>query len=580
MSGFRDKLRTPFTWLFGALVVLSFLTFFAGQLQTLDAAFTGKSNGEGQSLGLEIPLSSTLNRFTVTQLEPQGGAAEAGLRIGDTVQFETLADLLIPAKPGDKIPVTVERGDQRFETTIVAQAPQPRSLADMIGMATFAAFGLATLAFGALLVLRGRGNRHATFLGLMLIAIIQAYPVSWLPRATVVPVVLVTSVSMDMVMGYVWPIFCMEISGGQSSPRQVKIVYGIALAFTVALLIQGIVPGLSLSVFAVIVLVHQLVGYTIVAINYRKNEAAARNRIKLVVIAFVCFMLLIVGENLVTFASPSVEFAALLLGISALALLAYAILKQRLFDLNFAINRTLVYGSVSFVLLASFGLAEWGVDHVIPESWHEGSLAISAGIAVALFLSFHRLRDWMEHHIERLFFSSWQRAEASLKRFVESAGHFDRIEVLCKSFAEALSHFAGGAHVALYLRESGGNYRRETGSLAGNAGYTDDPAFALMRAERRPIELAQTDSTLPGELALPMLDQGVLVGFVLLAGKPDGVHYRPDEIANLGWAAHQVGLDLQALHARELEAEVSLLRHDKQELLAILGELKLAKGKS
>ena len=152
--------------------------------------------------------------------------------------------------------------------------------------------------------------------------------------------------------------------------------------------------------------------------------------------------------------------------------------------------------------------------------------------------------------------------------------------MLCKSFAEALSHFAGGAHVALYLRESGGNYRRETGSLAGNAGYTDDPAFALMRAERRPIELAQTDSTLPGELALPMLDQGVLVGFVLLAGKPDGVHYRPDEIANLGWAAHQVGLDLQALHARELEAEVSLLRHDKQELLAILGELKLAKGKS
>jgi hypothetical protein len=57
-----------------------------------------------------------------------------------------------------------------------------------------------------------------------------------------------------------------------------------------------------------------------------------------------------------------------------------------------------------------------------------------------------------------------------------------------------------------------------------------------------------------------MLDQGALAGFVLVGGKPDDADYRPDEVELLGWAAHQVGLDLQALHARDLEAQVVSLK--------------------
>jgi hypothetical protein len=43
-----------------------------------------------------------------------------------------------------------------------------------------------------------------------------------------------------------------------------------------------------------------------------------------------------------------------------LGLLTHAISRKRLFDFGFAINRTLVYGAISFTLLANFGLAEWG----------------------------------------------------------------------------------------------------------------------------------------------------------------------------------------------------------------------------
>jgi hypothetical protein len=180
---------------------------------------------------------------------------------------------------------------------------------------------------------------------------------------------------------------------------------------------------------------------------------------------------------------------------------------------------------------------------------------------VLLFLSFYRLHHWFEHHIERLFFRSWQEAEKELKRFVQSAGHFDKSSALCKAAADAISRYAEGAGAALYLRGSDGAFGKEAGRLAGaRKSYPDDdPAFALMRGERTPVELARAHGALPGELALPMLEQGSLIGFVLLAAKPDGAHYRPDEVQNLGWAAHQVGLDLQALQARDLRAQVALL---------------------
>jgi hypothetical protein len=192
------------------------------------------------------------------------------------------------------------------------------------------------------------------------------------------------------------------------------------------------------------------------------------------------------------------------------------------------------------------------------------------------------VRDWIERQIERLFFSSWHRAEAALRRFVESAGHFDKMPKLCSSFTKAVTKYAQGAASALYLREGDGSYRLEAGMLDGAepAYADDDQVFALMRGERRPIDLSQVDGLVPGALALPMLDQGKLIGFVLLGEKPSRASYRPDEIENLGWAAHQVGLDLRALHARQLEDEVTTLSNQNAALSAALGRLRPVRGQA
>ena len=74
-----------------------------------------------------------------------------------------------------------------------------------------------------------------------------------------------------------------------------------------------------------------------------------------------------------------------------------------------------------------------------------------------------------------------------------------------------------------------------------------------MRAEQGPVVPAEIGSPIDAALALPMMHQAALAGFVLLGPKPTGEDYRPDEIEVMAWATHQIGLDLQAIRVRELE---------------------------
>jgi hypothetical protein len=452
------------------------------------------------------------------------------------------------------------------------------SAVDVIDL-SLAIGGLIASGFCAVLLARGWRNRAAVQLATVLVLMFSGAPVLWLPHTVAALLVFMTTAGIPAVM-YAWPMFCLEISGGASSRRQLRLVQGAGLVLAVLMLCGDLADLLLLPLPAsapplqllTIVLVN-VVGYAILAANYGRNDARARNRIRIVALAFACFLIATLlsglGNASLRAGTPLTELLGLGIGLAALQyvaliLLTYAVLRRRLFDLGFALNRTLVYGAVSFILLAAFGLGEWAVEHVIPESWRGASAIYSAGIALVLFLSFHRLRDAVERHVERLFFHSWQQNEKALRRFVGAAGHFDQSPALCRTFAEEVSRFAEGATAALYLRGAEGAYCLKCGRLGGSpdAYAEEDPAFALMRAERRPVDLAAAHAKLAGALALPMLDQGLLAGFVLMGPKPDGADYRPDEIELLGWAANQVGLDLQALRARDLEAQVISLKED------------------
>jgi hypothetical protein len=70
-----------------------------------------------------------------------------------------------------------------------------------------------------------------------------------------------------------------------------------------------------------------------------------------------------------------------------------------------------------------------------------------------------------------------------------------------------------------------------------------------------------------------MLHRGTLAGFVLIGGKLNDETYRPDEIDVLGFATHQLTLDLVALRVEQLEQQSSVR---EQESAVLRDQLKTA----
>lgn len=247
-------------------------------------------------------------------------------------------------------------------------------------------------------------------------------------------------------------------------------------------------------------------------------------------------------------------------------LFAYAVLRHRVIDLGFVLNRTLIYGGISIIMLSAFGLIEWAVGHVLQPQGRNESAALDAAIAVLLSLSFSRVHDFVERHVEALFFRSWHDNEKRLNRFVIEASFVTRAENLKSAFVNELARFTGGTTVALYLNDTGG-YRAFAGAaLFPETIDADDATLVAMRAERGAVYPADTASSLPAALALPMLHRDALLGLVLLGAKPGGDSYRPDEVELLRHATHQIGNDLHALKIDQLERNSEQLTQTVQRL--------------
>ncbi len=256
-------------------------------------------------------------------------------------------------------------------------------------------------------------------------------------------------------------------------------------------------------------------------------------------------------------------------GTAAPLIFAYAVLKDKVLDLGFVVNRALVYGIVSTVLLVAFGLIEWASEHFIPIEGKEKNVLIDAAIALTVFLTFHRLRDFVEELVEGVFFRQWHHNEAELRRFVRQASFVTKPQALRDGFLAELSRFTGGAEVALFQAE-GANF--SDGNFSDRRHIdADDPAVIAMKADHAAVESAD-------HLDLPMIHRGELTGFVRLHAKPSGDSYRPDEREVLAWAAHQIGLDLHALRVEALESETRSQQGEIRELAARNADLLTALG--
>ncbi len=520
------------------------------------------------------------------QVEPGGPMAKAGVQEGDELRFEHSYERFRRAEVGETLAFTLDSGGVRtnrqltVEPTTWNEANRERNFQLLLNVLA----ATASMLIACFILWRGWGNKTPMLLGAALINLgsggIQlppwasepwlAVPMWSLIFASAALSCLLVPFAMRMVEEEVGPL-----------PRwqwQAAKVY-LALSVPFAAVLSWNVIGLDSFGGAffrapLLPLIAPLVSLAYLIVGWRRSKAAVRYRFALIVFALLAYLLAVFATGWNLRQSGSLlggsgwltYLNALMLGVIAPSTLAYAVLRHKLFDLGFAVNRTLVYGTVSAVLLVGIGLTEYAVKSLLPKVWTQGSVFISAGLALGVFLIFHRIHHSVEHFIERLFFHKWQVNEAALKRFVAAAAHMEKPEALAGNYAAELARFTGGATASLYARTAEGHYA----SAAGDEIDADDLALAAMRAEQGAVVPVEIGSPLGAALALPMMHQAALAGFVLLGPKPTGEDYRPDEVEVMAWATQQIGLDLQAIRVRELEQSVITLEARNANLSDIL----------
>ena len=521
----------------------------------------------------------------VEKVKPGTPMALAGVVAGDQIRYDRVYDYRRRINVGEHMGFTVRHAARLTHHNAIVQ---PRTGVSTDWSSTFYAFTAGALAslFGAFILWRSRSTT-ALLLGLALVCygstnIMPPAPMSAPDIFLFFVVTNFTAYAMIPGLFYAFALGFYHDHVGQTrwAHRLGFWLFVAAEAVVMALTFYCFMAVQSLPVFGdgqtfqlAIVILGLGLSLSYLAIGWRKSAARIQQRYALMFVALALICLAQVYDSLFSFDArfkvEAVIFAsALLAGVVAPALLTYAILRQKVFDLGFAVNRTLVYGLVSAILLAAFGVVEWAVDHFIPIAGREKNVVVDALIAVCIYLTFHRVRDFVEHGVERVFFHRWQQAEAAFRRFVKEAAFVTDSSALVRGMVHALAHYAEGAEAAVYLAG-----KHDFARIAGDAGELPsrlDANIAGLLSVRTDLHALEVhEGVLSGCLIAPMVTRNTVTGVAILGPKPSGLNYRPDEIELIAWGVRQVGLDLYALRVETLEKE----RNDLQTVNAQLERL-------
>jgi hypothetical protein len=293
---------------------------------------------------------------------------------------------------------------------------------------------------------------------------------------------------------------------------------------------------------------------------WRSVDAGRRERLRWLYLAFgmtaVNFVLVAIQGSGVLGPAPAavlpLQTAGDLLGAASFVTIVYAVLRHRVVDLGFAINRAVVFTAFTGLLLVAFGVVEYLVDHLVRFEARERSAWLDAAVALGLYLAFHRARDAIESVVERVFFHGWHRKEQELERFLETSPHYTSDASLVAAATAAADAFAGGEGAAFYARAPGGHFTRTAASRDGFAARVDvdAPEVVEMKTFRRAVFARGTHGA---AVVLPAFVRGELGGFLAVAPKRDGEGFRPDELELLQRLARQVQADRVALRLAAYE---------------------------
>jgi small basic protein len=238
---------------------------------------------------------------------------------------------------------------------------------------------------------------------------------------------------------------------------------------------------------------------------------------------------------------------------------AYTVLRHRVVDVSVVLDRTLVYGATTALVV---GVVATMNSLALRATLGEGtSLLLQIVVPLALGIVLGKVRVYMDRTVEQVFFRSKYLAERALQDFARHCGHIENVQKLLQAAVTEIARHTRSPGVAFYeLAEDGYFCMRQAGTVAYPAHVDmDDRAMVAARAELKAVDL----SDYPGELGtdgcvFPMIVLGVLRGVLVCANRP-GERFGSDEKQLLAQVASDVGAAWRILRARDNEDLVRAL---------------------
>lgn len=529
-----------------------------------------------------IPIDAhSVDDFTYVLHARSGMALPPGIADGDLVDtrklsLETRSDVMSPKLPlGYMVNLVVERGSKTVTVPVQVVAFRSTTVQGTTGFQWYrwpGIFVFRDLLLGAIaLLLLWRGRDRAAF-GMALWSItylfsegLNAMPLmGW---AGLGALFLGIASYLSARIG-----FYIMIDARLSQALSLRQQTAFRLTFYVVLgcgALQAFGSQLILAItgsarfldprYGLILSASYLIPIVMLFAGYRAAPAGERLRLRWMMASGLAWALSILLQNTPILGDTVSNILGLFLQVTALLGFLYAVLKLRVVDISVVIDRALVYGLVTTLVIGVIAATN---NLALRETLTPGAgPALQLILPLALGIVLGRVRSYVDFVVERVFFRSKFLTERALKAFARHAYHYEDLPKLLDSTVQEIQRHVGPPAMAIYAAE-GTRYRRLR--YAGDIDFPpqldkDDPALVAIRAEHQAVDLADVVSALGSDgCVFPMTVSGTSREVLICANRP-GSHYATFEKVLLTAVAQAVGAAWRNLRARDNEAYIQAM---------------------
>jgi hypothetical protein len=247
--------------------------------------------------------------------------------------------------------------------------------------------------------------------------------------------------------------------------------------------------------------------------------------------------------------------------------LLVSMLRYRLYDADAVISRSVTYGALTILLLATFAGTEKVIE-LLGEAYLGESMGILAGGlgAAAAAMLIVPLHHRIEHWAEKKFRKQLIRLRHGLPLLVGDLRETAALDRIAAAVLDGVTQGVRARHAALLI----GNSLQDARGIDGDAVAAWRAGWAP--AEHDGLDCNRRDPTFPMRIPLDADGHG-RVGWLLLGPRPDGSFYGKDERETLADIADPVARAVQIVRLRE-EREDAMERA----LADVLGRLAALEG--